>query len=58
MDTSEYRPTGAEIDDHKLLYGTDSIMGPWTAACWMWVILVIVFFVGSLFGFAAKALIF
>ena len=50
VDVEEYQPTGAEIDDHKLLYGTDSVMGPWTAACWLWVIAAIIFLAGFVLG--------
>lgn len=57
MDDSEYRPTGAEIDDARL-FGENSIMGPWTASCWLGLMFMIVFFVGFLLGFVAKALMF
>jgi len=50
MDNSEYQPTGAEIDDYKLMYGTDSIRGPWTSACYLGVVFLIIFAIGFILG--------
>lgn len=58
METEEYQPTGAEIDDYRLFGSKDAVMGEWTAACILWVIAAVIFLVGFGLGMVVGARIF